>query len=551
MHMRRVSLVLAATLGLALLSGCSKSTPGTSPDAAAPSKSRLDALSTVPVSQLHWAGRKRLAADGSATNFMAVWNLPASRQLEAQTLDRFAPASWRLLKGDAATNGAPIQLLRPLLDDLVQEESYLEIRHATNAPGDLVIAIRLEDVRARLWSTNLSAVIESLTGVPAVVTSDGWSFKKSDVLGLVELKRVADWTLVSVARENLSLMGDFAARIQRDSVPFGNRTSNYWIEANLNLEHLAGGLARELKLPADLPRVSLAVTGDGENVRTRGELTFSSALNLKLDPWITPTNRIREPLISFIAVRGMQSWLSSLEHWQKLGIGDAPNQAYGWSYPGIPYQTHLAASWPDASNRLAAVLGRSVTNGSSWLKSNGMGSIMSWNKGNILSWVEIPFITPDLNIMRVGETDFVLGSFFPNRPGTKHEPVELYQQLSSASNTVLYSWEITQSHIEGWTDIGQLLRIGLRREQLPQKSRSMDFLLAAAPKLGNCVTSVLMTDTNRLSFVRKSTVGMTGLELHLLADWLESPEFPRGLHTLLVPAKPIVKSDRPRLPGSP
>jgi hypothetical protein len=46
---------------------------------------------------------------------------------------------------------------------------------------------------------------------------------------------------------------------------------------------------------------------------------------------------------------------------------------------------------------------------------------------------------------------------------------------------------------------------------------------------------VVQADSGRLVFTRTSTVGFTALELHLLADWMESPQFPRGLHTLLAP----------------
>jgi hypothetical protein len=63
----------------------------------------------------------------------------------------------------------------------------------------------------------------------------------------------------------------------------------------------------------------------------------------------------------------------------------------------------------------------------------------------------------------------------------------------------------------------------------------MAWLTAAAPKLGNCVTAVTKTGPGQLSFLRQSGAGLTALELHLLADWLESPQFPCGLHTFLAP----------------
>ena len=70
---------------------------------------------------------------------------------------------------------APASLLRPLLDDLLQEECYLEVCQPTNQPGQLAFAIKLDDARAALWQTNLAAVLASLTGANPTPTTNGWS----------------------------------------------------------------------------------------------------------------------------------------------------------------------------------------------------------------------------------------------------------------------------------------------------------------------------------------------------------------------------------------
>ena len=137
-----ISPALAAALVAATVIGCSKSAPP--PPAAQRPRRRSGA---EPIAHFHWLGKKGLAAETNAASFMDIWKLPASAKLETQTLDKLSLAPWLLLKGDAATNGAPIALLRPLLDDLVQAESYLEIRAATNQPGELVFAIRLSPER--------------------------------------------------------------------------------------------------------------------------------------------------------------------------------------------------------------------------------------------------------------------------------------------------------------------------------------------------------------------------------------------------------------------
>jgi hypothetical protein len=55
--------------------------------------------------------------------------------------------------------------------------------------------------------------------------------------------------------------------------------------------------------------------------------------------------------------------------------------------------------------------------------------------------------------------------------------------------------------------------------------------------LDTSTTLVTQTGPAQLSFARQSTVGFTALELHLLGDWLESPDFPRGLHTFRAPSE--------------
>src|SRR5262245_55304820 len=179
--------LLAAAIALG--SGCKKSestekkdTAGTK--AAAPPATALPDL----VARVHWLGKKRLAADTNAASFLEVWNLPESAKLEAQTLDKLAVAPWHpwTTNQSSITNYAalvsnlpPAALLRPLLDDLVQEESYLEIRQPTNQPTEMALAIRLAAPHAGLWEANLAGVIESLTGSrPSPAPNrTGWHFQ--------------------------------------------------------------------------------------------------------------------------------------------------------------------------------------------------------------------------------------------------------------------------------------------------------------------------------------------------------------------------------------
>src|SRR5207247_270469 len=102
-----------------------------------------------------------------------------------------------------------------------------------------------------------------------------------------------------------------------------------------------------------MPRLSVTIIGDGEAVRTRGQLDFPDPLNLKLDPWNIPTNLISSPLVSFTAVRGLGHWLASLKAWNDLQIGAPPEQVFVWGPQGTMAQLFLAAPQPEASNQVS------------------------------------------------------------------------------------------------------------------------------------------------------------------------------------------------------
>jgi hypothetical protein len=116
----------------------------------------------------------------------------------------------------------------------------------------------------------------------------------------------------------------------------------------------------------------------------------------------------------------------------------------------------------------------------------------------------------------------------------------LFDQMSAQTNLVYYDWELTATRIEPCLYLGQVSRVVSRHAELPLESASAKWLRAIEPRLGDCTTMIACTGTNQLSFFRKSTVGFTGAELQLLADWFESPQFPRGLYSLLTspPAQP-------------
>ena len=105
-----------------------------------------------PMARVHWLGLPKVTADVNSAHFMSVWRLPQTAALVNQTLDKMSR-----LPGHGATNVASA-LLRPLLDDLITSEFYLEVYATSNSVAEIgnrkwLLALRLPPDRARLWQS--------------------------------------------------------------------------------------------------------------------------------------------------------------------------------------------------------------------------------------------------------------------------------------------------------------------------------------------------------------------------------------------------------------
>ncbi|HEV2435920.1 MAG TPA: hypothetical protein VG077_07970 [Verrucomicrobiae bacterium] len=555
MDTRRIPFALLAAAFL--LTGCRESN---SAESAPPDQPPATPAALPTTARVHWLGIKRLSGDTNAASLMTIWNLPESRKLEQQTLDKLSLAPWPVLHRNPDTNAAAF--LRPLLDDLVANESYWEIRQTTNQLGELALAIRLDDRRAALWQTNLARVLESLTGIPPAPAPDhryGWSLKKHHDPNFLELARARGWTILGAAEDHNELVAELKSRIQRGQVPLPTGNTNDWLAADFDPARLAAVLslsARRGEIPSlagagvggstprrdeaerrRLNRFYLAVTGDGTNVLCQGTVGFSRPLALELQPWNIPTNLMDQQLSSFTLIRGFKAWLESAPAWTRLQIGPPPDQACFWALWGLPMQNYFTAPLPGASNEVGQFTDWALQNQGRWLATNDQARFERSTTFNGLEWKGLPLLSPFLRSITVGNQSFLYGGGFPNAVG---QPLSLksVQNDLSRTNLVYHDWELTGLRTRQWLDAGQIVRFLLHKATLPSNSTGYIWLKAIPPGLGASVTDITQTGPNQLYFNRQSTLGFTGIELNLLADWLESPQFPRGLYSLLTPPPP-------------
>jgi hypothetical protein len=552
--MRRIGLGLIAALLLALANGCKKSAPEEqSKDGQKPAQPVVSAqpsvVESIPVPgdavvHIHWVGRKQLASQTN-TALAGVFGLPETAKLQAQTLDKLA--QWMMGKPPETAPADPqgsnsnsptattTNLFRPLLDDLVDAESYVEIRTPSNQPPEFALAVRLDNQRAALWETNLAAALGPLPWhVPAAHSPEGASNGQA---GRVTLKRSSDWTLIGIGPEQTDPAEGLGKRVAQK--PASASGANPWLEASLDLAWLANATGCAEWLPTNLPKLSVTMNWEGNDVRTRGTLRFPAPAARSLQPWTIPTNLVQDPLISFTAVRNTKATLASLRWWPGLQFGEPPDQLYSWELGGLPFQWFFAGSTREATNLLTRISDKLQTEGNPWLAANSYGSFGPATNGNGVGWSNMPVADAFLMHANDGGSGVVYGGLVRPSVTNPPPPAELFQQVLGKADLVYYDWEMTGPRIQHWTFSGQLLRMVLHKAQLNPRGNAVAFLTALETRLGNCGTVVTRTSPDQFSLSRKSSAGLTAFEFSVLADWLESPQFPRGLQTLLGQPGPV------------
>jgi hypothetical protein len=483
--------------------------------------------------------------------------------------------------------------LRPLLDDLVQEQSYLEAYQPSKRSGELGFALRLDAQRVKLWQTNLAEALASLSGTrPLPIQGrQGWDLELSPGphdLGtnippnsklqtqnpklFLEFAGVGEWAILGLASTaSNGLVADLRARVERNSTPIaGNdpgsaydvdpvtrrvrpvspEAPDLWLDAYADLPGVSRSLSLGWKFSENMPSISLAVNSDGTNVRTSAELEFPRPLQIEMEPWNIPTNLIHDPLVGFSAIRGFRPWLKTFKPWNDLGLGTPPNQAFFWVQAGAPLFHFFILPSAEASNQVSKLAQFAVDKLNPLLRSNRVGTFQIPPDRPGLSWHGFPVISPTLGLADSGDDHFIVGGFWRNGMTNRPAPASMSAQVCSITNLVWYDWEQSHPCMGGLLDDEELCRQAFGLQRMARTS-GMYWLLFLAPALGNSVTTMTLTAPNRLSFARYSTVGFTGFELSLLADWLESVEFPRGLYTFTAPKPAPGASPSPPLPGQP
>jgi len=446
------------------------------------------------IAQIHFAGGSKISAGKDYAAFTNEFSSAEALALRKQVADKLSPwlAGWIQSKQGIPVPGAATQL-RPIFDDLQASEWFLEARAGAGSNPEVAIAIKLDDSRSKLWQASLKPFFPAAT-----------------------FKQAGGW-LIFDSGTGVQKLGDSLA--QKISAPPAG-----WLSADVNWPRLAQWYP-ELK-SLGLPETKFEVSPAGENLAVDGKFFFPENLSLKLDAWQFPSNTVRQPMVSFTAVRGFGSWLAGQAWAQSFQLSPAANQLFVWAQQGTPFQTFAAAPVPDAAasvRQLYAGLEPVVARRNDQF---GFVSTVSLEfTNNQITMLGVPILAPYAKALKEPSGQFVLAGGFPLTPNKKPLPPELFTRLVT-KNLVFYHWEITAERLSSQLQMSQLGLMMTRHKQLDGNSAAYQWVHKLEPTLGNTVTEIIQTTPDQLTFTRKAPGGLTAFEFLALANWLDAPNFP-------------------------
>jgi hypothetical protein len=289
--------------------------------------------------------------------------------------------------------------------------------------------------------------------------------------------------------------------------------------------------------PGIFSSLSLRAAGDGGTVLTKLRLGLTTPVHRKLEPWQLPTHLTRGPLSSFAALRQPAVLLDQTQAWKNLNVGEPPQQLYFWSEGTNAFQTYFAAPWPEAARKVDAIAQVLLDKVNPWLATRGLVSFERVPGLNAVAWGNLAAIRPFLQSVDQ-PAPWVLGGLLPKtEPATENAiPHETVTKLTTATNLIGYFWENSGARMDRLLGVGDFLRLISRRPSFPLESASGNWLRVITARLGPTETVASLTAPDEVLIERKGTVGFSAAELQFLADWMESPQFPKGLHSTAAPS---------------
>ncbi len=525
--------------------------------AADPALSQMDG---DVIAKVHFAGFRQVVSDPKGKCVKEMAALPSSTNLISVTLNRLSAVPYVMVKGGKSagseTNFAGT--LRPLFEDLWQDESYIEARGAGDAVPELMLAVRVGNDRAQVWEKSLSGALSAWTGAAATPIKgagfSGWELKKQDAPNLIRCFQAGDWIVLGWGTGELKLQPSFLSRIGSQKLT-AQASKTAWLDALLDWPSFTRTHPIKLPslLPQELPKMHLTVEGQTDFVRPVLVAQYPEPLDMKLEPWKIPAATINNPIVSFTAMRGIEGWVKRQKFVQDFHPDYIPNQMVTWSRPGVPFESVVAVPYSDARKFLVGNTNRMMPLVDKYLEAGMIAAQTCWI-GDSIHLAKMPLANPYITAFHDPAGDFLETGLFPvtHRKDDQPFPPELLKIIASNPNMVCYDWELGAERTTEWRAMIQLYLVLTFNRFPPSSAPAQEWLEEVHKHLGNCGTEMTLTAPNELTVIRNGSIGLSGLEINFLCNWLDAPGFPfsadYGSARFRLPGKANAPAPKPAAP---
>jgi len=503
--------------------------------------------------QYHFAGMANLAGNTNFDRPRKMFSLPPARHFEDLVLDRLAGVYWNAFQFDPAVNSS--EVLRPLLDDLLQVESLGSFGGSDKNRMDFVLAARLDDKHAQAWQKGLE---RALRGKGQPLTAEGfsgwtWNQPGNNAFWMI---RARDWVLAGRGDDLQAVRADYLQQVRRDNQPHPAMKDS-WLGAEVDWPLLATW-APLSKCPFKLARTIVDVTASNGRFHATAYVSYPDAVPWQSQPWRIPKDLVGGPLSSFVAAQDVEAFLAPDQTLSRLGGNPLTNQFFCWASREMALLSFVA--WPvgDSTNALRKLGAEAPAALNPTLEALDHSQLKWLPNDTQLVWTRLPLTAPTLKAVRGQNGDFLVAKMFPmeSKSNLVTPSDQLWSQFEGRDDLVYYGWELTGLRVRQWRLLAELLPIypPLTRTQADQEQKAAkgakspqtgnDFLSPryvtdawlselTHPFLDNTVTAVTRTSPTELTVVRSSPFLFTGFELVLLSHWLaDAPMGPIDYHLL-------------------
>jgi hypothetical protein len=491
----------------------------------------------------HYQGAAKIRANEGGEAFKRILSSKETAPVRDLLIAKLAGAPDQLFYGlGSQALDTRVKLLSPLISDVIEHVSYGEVHGTASSAISLSLAVKLPADRQSTWNVNLRRYAGSLGWEVNPPLSEGftseWDATSQDSGFLMRYIKEDDWILISVGADALTQILGWSQDLNEGAVFPSTQTKDSWWSLHARIDALFSLFGVGGK--SNVESMTLESFGDGEYLRSGGQIEFSQALEDSVSEWMIPTNRIQEPIISFAAQRHLQPLLTQIPGVKKLFPQGIPDQAITWGKSTKVYNARTGqdaapkfrtfAAWPvHPENISVKPVQAGVVNflGKKLLQSGRLTLISNEVKNAFILRPKPAFIQPFVEGLEYhGQNYHIAGLDYMMMSRTNPPPPSLFAQISKHPRLRYYHWERSDEKLYQHRNFFNLLGFLFGKGQLLEDSPLFAWTQFLEEQLGNTVTQLLRKEEDTLEIQRKSQLGLTGFETALLARWMHSDSFP-------------------------